>query len=146
MGEVVMEQFSLSEYLKNPTRPIITRDGRSARIICTDRVGRWPIVALISANREEIICSFATDGTKGIPEMGKSDLFFASKKKVYPFKKGDRVLVRDSDTPWNFDYFDFYREGTDYPYKCLYAPYEQCIPLNEHTWKLLGTTDEYKEE
>ena len=31
-----MEQFSLAEYLKNPTRPIITRDGRIARIICTD--------------------------------------------------------------------------------------------------------------
>lgn len=45
-----MKQFSLSEYLKDTTRPIITRDGRSARIICTDRVGKWPIVALISDN------------------------------------------------------------------------------------------------
>lgn len=33
-----MEQFSLSEYLKNPTRPIVTRDGRSVRIICNNRL------------------------------------------------------------------------------------------------------------
>lgn len=32
-----MEQFSLAEYLKNPTRPIVTREGDSVRIICTDR-------------------------------------------------------------------------------------------------------------
>lgn len=68
------------------------------------------------------------------------------KEKNYPFKEGDRVLARDSDTSWNFDYFDSYREGSFYPYMCRYAPYEQCIPLNEHTWKLLGTTDEYKEK
>ena len=76
-----MEQFSLSKYLKNPTRPIITRDGRSARIICTDKVGGRPIVALISDNGEEIICSFTTDGKKYALEMEKSDLFFVSKKK-----------------------------------------------------------------
>lgn len=82
MGEIVMEQFSLSEYLKNTTRPIITRDGRSARIICTDRVGKWPIVALISDNGEEIICSFTTNGKKYIQEIEKSDLFFAPKKRT----------------------------------------------------------------
>lgn len=76
-----MKQFSLSEYLKNPTRPIITRDGRSARIICTDRVGRCPIVALISDNGEELIWSFTTDGKKYAQEMEESDLFFAPIKK-----------------------------------------------------------------
>lgn len=77
-----MKQFDLQEYLKNPTRPIITRDGKSARIICTDRVGRWPIVALISDNGEEIICSFTTNGKKYAQEMEKSDLFFAPEKKT----------------------------------------------------------------
>ncbi len=79
-----MEQFSLSEYLKNPTRPIITRDGRSARIICTDRVGRWPIVALISDDGGEVVGSFTTDGKKYIPkaEINLTDLFFAPIKKT----------------------------------------------------------------
>ena len=34
-----MEQFSLAEYLKNPNRKIITRGGRSVRIVCTDMIG-----------------------------------------------------------------------------------------------------------
>lgn len=144
-----MEQFSLSEYLKNPTRPIITRDGRSARIICTDRVGRWPIVALISSNRDEMICSFATDGKKGIPEMEKSDLFFASEKQECPFKRGDRVLVRDSIYErWQARIFGEYIKDSKYQYWCEDDDngYRQCIPYNEHTWQLLNTTDEYKEE
>ena len=31
-----MKQFNLEEYLKNPSRKVITRDGREARIICTE--------------------------------------------------------------------------------------------------------------
>lgn len=68
------------------------------------------------------------------------------KKKECPFKEGDKVLVRDSDTSWKFDIFQNYEENACYSYECLGSEYEQCIPLNEHTWKLLGTTDEYKEE
>lgn len=68
------------------------------------------------------------------------------KKKECPFKEGDKVLVRDSDTSWKFDIFQNYEENACYKYECIGSEYEQCIPLNEHTWKLLGTTDEYKEE
>lgn len=66
-------------------------------------------------------------------------------KKECPFKEGDKVLVRDSDNSWKFDIFQNYEENACYSYECLGSEYEQCIPLNEHTWKLLGTTDEYKE-
>lgn len=68
------------------------------------------------------------------------------KKKECPFKKGDKVLVRDSDTLWRFDFFVYYDENASYPYECNGSEYELCIPLNEHTWQLLGTMDEYKEE
>lgn len=58
-----MEQFSLSEYLKNPTRPIVTRDGRSVRIICTDRnYKEFPIVALVQICGEERVCGYTEDG------------------------------------------------------------------------------------
>lgn len=74
-----MKQFNLDEYLKNPDRRLITKDGRSVRIICTNKLGRWPIVALISDNGEEVIGSFTTDGKKYIPkaEVSLNDLFFA---------------------------------------------------------------------
>lgn len=42
-----MKQFNLKEYLKNPSKKVVTRDGRNARIICTDAKGELPIVALI---------------------------------------------------------------------------------------------------
>ena len=32
-----MEQFSLENYLANPSRKVVTRAGNSVRIICTDR-------------------------------------------------------------------------------------------------------------
>ena len=31
-----MKQFSLEEYLNNPSKKVVTRDGRDTRIICTD--------------------------------------------------------------------------------------------------------------
>lgn len=76
----------------------------------------------------------------------EQELLKAQENKKCPFKEGDKVLVRDSDTSWKFDVFQNYEENACYSYECLGSEYEQCIPLNEHTWKLLGTTDEYKEE
>lgn len=67
-------------------------------------------------------------------------------KKKCPFKEGDKVLVRDSDTTWRFDVFVKYDKNATYPYECNGSEYELCIPLNEHTWKLLGTMDKYKED
>ncbi len=34
-----MEQFNLEEYLKNSNRKVVTRDGKSVRIVCTDMIG-----------------------------------------------------------------------------------------------------------
>lgn len=68
------------------------------------------------------------------------------KRKECPFKEGDKVLVRDRDEPWMFDVFVNYEADSCYPYECNGNEWKQCIPLNGHTWKLLGTTDEYKEE
>lgn len=76
----------------------------------------------------------------------EQELLKVQENKKCPFKEGDKVLVRDSDTSWKFDVFQNYEENACYSYECLGSEYEQCIPLNEHTWKLLGTMDEYKEE
>lgn len=67
-------------------------------------------------------------------------------QKKCPFKKGDKVIVRDGDEPWMFDVFVNYEADSCYPYECNGNEWKQCIPLNEHTWQLLGTMDEYKEE
>lgn len=80
-----MEQFSLAEYLKNPTRPIVTRDGRSVRIICTDKADRdFPVVALITTNQksEEVFLYTKNGKQRFNPESDLPfDLFFAPEKK-----------------------------------------------------------------
>ena len=49
-----MKQFNLEEYLKNPSKKIVTRDGSPVRIICTDRKDLdAPIVALVDYGTAE---------------------------------------------------------------------------------------------
>lgn len=78
-----MKQFNLEEYLKNPSRKVITRDGREARIICTDRKDlNYSIVALIDKeNRAEQVITFTKDGKFDLTITESSfDLFFAPEK------------------------------------------------------------------
>ena len=78
-----MKEFSLEEYLKNPERKVVTRDGRPVRIICTDRAGlnTKPIVALITLlNGDEVIKTFWDNGIETAGSEDKNDLFFAPEK------------------------------------------------------------------
>lgn len=74
-----MTEFSLEEYLKNPDREVVTRDGRNVRIICTDFDNPdYPVIGEIKGHKWPI--SFATNGEaiKGRPLS--CDLFFAPEK------------------------------------------------------------------
>lgn len=76
-----MKQFNLEEYLKNPSRRVVTREGRSARIICTDAKGKHPIIALIDGkDGSEVISSFNGDGRAVKCTHYQDDLFFAEQK------------------------------------------------------------------
>ena len=77
-----MKEFSLEEYLKNPNREVVTRDGRKVRIICTDRKGDTPIIALVHNAKEgrEYGYAFYSDGKFFRDEDEELDLFFAPEK------------------------------------------------------------------
>ena len=77
-----MKEFSLEEYLKNPEREVVTRDGRKVRILCTDRKGDTPIIALVNdANDgQEYGYAFYSDGESFSDEDNELDLFFAPEK------------------------------------------------------------------
>ena len=76
-----MKEFSLEEYLKNPDRKVVTRDGRKVRIICTDRKGATPIIALVNDGlSEELGHAFYSDGKYFIDKDDEFDLFFAPEK------------------------------------------------------------------
>ena len=77
-----MKQFNLDEYLKNPTKKVITRDGNSVRILCTDAKGNFPIIALVETyNGNEIVLRLKENGRFYNDTENSSDLFFAPDKK-----------------------------------------------------------------
>ena len=78
-----MKQFNLEEYLANPSRKIVTREGKPAKILYTDARGEYPVIALIEHYQEtfDIAFSFTKDGkwcTDGT--NSNKDLFFAPEK------------------------------------------------------------------
>ena len=76
-----MKQFSLNEHLANPLRKVVTRDGHSVRIICTDAMSTHPVVALVRYDNDEDIESYSSDGKWPNKPESALDLFFAPEKK-----------------------------------------------------------------
>ena len=62
MGGMIMKQFSLDEFKKNPNRKVVTRDGQPVRIICTDANGDYPVVALIKDKKRDQPETYTPDG------------------------------------------------------------------------------------
>lgn len=62
-------------------------------------------------------------------------------------KPFDKVLVRDRDLlDWEVQLFSHIIErDVDYPYVCINNPYRYCIPYNDDTKHLIGTTYEAPE-
>lgn len=78
-----MRPFDLQEYIKNPTRPIVTRDGNIVRIICTDRVAVQPIVALVQTKDRESLFTYTSNGKYDVAETATDlDLFFGPEPKT----------------------------------------------------------------
>ena len=61
------------------------------------------------------------------------------------FKPFDKVLGRnEKDDEWEAELFSHYKEESQYPFRCIGFSRKYCIPYNEETAHLLGTTDEWK--
>ena len=78
-----MKKFNLTEYLKDPSKKVVTRDGREVRIICTDAKGDEPIIALVYNNirEEENVYTYNRDGYFYGDNDSCLDLFFALVKR-----------------------------------------------------------------
>ena len=99
-----MKQFNLEEYLKNPSRKLITRDGRKVkRILCTDAMGPYPIVALVESynGTADNSLQYTNDGRYLVDcSASVNDLFFAPEKhegwaNVFKSCKGNNVITSD---------------------------------------------------
>lgn len=76
-----MKQFNLEEYLANPSKKVVTRDGHSVRIICTDKNDTiYPVVGLVDIGSREITLHYTIEGENWISKESSRDLFFAPEK------------------------------------------------------------------
>ena len=73
-----MRPFNLEEYLKNPSKKIVTRDGRNVTIHCTNFRGIFPIIAEIESVGKSF--SYNEDGKTSYVGSSIYDLFFAPEK------------------------------------------------------------------
>ena len=93
-----MKPFNLEEYLKNPTRKVMTRGGSPVKIHCTNYTKNQFIIAEIEGtNLSE---TFDKDGKWKDVVDSEQDLFFAHEKderrvNLYKSGLGDYSLGRD---------------------------------------------------
>lgn len=112
-----MKQFDLEEYKKNLNRKVITRDGRSVRIVCTDMMGTsYPILAICRVNpTHDCYYSYTLNGKHNLGVDSRLDLFFAPENKegwlnlykygngrveigtVYPFESEESAKMASED-------------------------------------------------
>lgn len=140
-----MKPFNLEE--AKAGKPICTRNGDKARILCTNLMGgNYHIVAAVRNSRcEEVedVRKYTSEGKYTKEFESDLDLFMAEDEKPKcPFKPFDKVLVRFTKGIWYCALFSNMLEeyGINY-YHCNGIAYNNCIPYNEETAHLVGTTD-----
>lgn len=101
----ILKPFNLDEYLKNPERKVVTRDGRDVRIICTDFDNpNYPGICEIKGSKWPY--SFATNGELIKGKKLSGDLFFASEKR----EGWINILKNDSVFPDIYETQDLAKE------------------------------------
>ena len=75
-----MKQFNLEEYLKNPEKKVVTREGKAVKIYCTNHASNRPIIAQVEGSDYSV--SFTENGKAFISNnvISGDDLFFAPEK------------------------------------------------------------------
>ena len=74
-----MKQFSVKEYLENPSRQVVARNGMPVRIICTDAKDEYPVIGLVEwPDGAECLKNFKKNGRHSCNPKNDNvfDLFF----------------------------------------------------------------------
>ena len=117
-----MKPFNLKEYIEDPTLKVVTREGKSVRIICTDKQNKYPVVALIMDNGVEETVNFTKDGLVLERDITKYDLFFVPEK-----KEGWMILYAANDN-----------NHMPYPDTTIYKTKEEAINALHNAKRYVG--------
>ena len=127
------------------------------RVNQNDDVDYYPIEIKLS---DDSITSVTTDGRLCEYYNGECVLFPSKEQRDWSkfkpkqpkfdpntLKPFDKVLVRDTSTgPWRCEFFSHIKKDSPtYPYLGISAAYICCIPYNDDTRHLVGTTEEAPE-
>ena len=113
----------------------------------------------IRVKHEEVGETWLTQEGKAYKTFGGECILFPSKdqrdwSKFKPKKERfdpktlhsfDRVICKNGLATWSCDLFSFYMEGYACPNVCVGSSYTHCIPYNEETKNIVGTTEEAPE-
>ena len=126
--------------------------------ICDDEKGENPI--WVKVGKLAYTTGFTKEGfcLKG---KGECTLFPSKNQRDWSkftapwYKKGkfdpntlkpyDRVLTHFDDERWDINFYSYKNPSWPWPYTCMDKSYKYCIPYNDETKHLLGTTDEAPE-
>ena len=157
------ENIDLTKILKNCPKNTIFYSSIyeyvTVRITITNK--DYPITLYKSSvNGNFFLCRLTKEGKYNNQFNGECTLFpskeqrdwskftasWYKKEKFDPktLKPFDKVLVSDVDLKlrWKVDFFSHETGATFYPYQCTGNLYGYCIPYNDDTKHLVGTTDE----
>lgn len=118
---IMRKQFNLEYYLEHPETKVVTRNGRSARILCTDlENNHCQILAAYKSSDSEYVSLYHNNGLVVLGVEHNNDLFFDlpdQEKKRIPLtyedllervKEGKTMwIVSDRNTAFNIVHFDF---------------------------------------
>ena len=136
-GEVIF--IEVKKY-KKCLYPICIDTNAASSYTCLAKDGRY------ITNRKETECILfpskeQRDWSKFTAPWYKKEKF--DPKTLNPF---DRVLVRDEGEYWDCDFFSYIsNRNIHHPYVTIASCYDFCIPYNNDTKHLIGTTDEAPE-
>ena len=120
--------------------PIVIRAGNSSRQ-CVTKYGMHSIDYENKGECTLFPSKDQRDWSKFIAPWYNKEKF--DPKTLKPF---DRVIVRNNNGEWKCAIFSHIKDyDSDYRYDCCYMIYRYCIPYNDDTKHLVGTTDEAPE-
>lgn len=125
--------------LEDPDYPIIVRVVGRRDFSCTKEGWYWK-------DYPDAECTLFP--SKDQRDWSKFTAPWYKKEKFDPntLKTFDRVLTRHfEDEKWDINFYSYKKPNWPYPYMCIDKAYKYCIPYNDETKHLVGTTDEAPE-
>ena len=108
-----MKKFNLSEWLKDTSKKLVTRDGRQAEILKTDSKNtKYPIIGSIVTNGVEEPYSWTIDGKVTThPQDSSADLFFSDENELNDFEREISNILFDREYEGSTMYEEEIEEG-----------------------------------